>query len=674
MHLVTRPRRELSAALLLALAILTVGFQASAAEPPFSQPSNWGATGLMQIPNARVIGDGMARAGASDVDPFRTYYGTLGFFPGLELNGRITEFKNVPSGFSGDYGNNKDKAADVKYQIFDETKSLPALAVGLVDPHGTKLFKSEYVVIDRQIYPFNFTLGYGWERLDGLFGGIACQLTERIQLMAEYNPINSQNDKSVVRQAYGNEGPSKINLGARLRLFRGGEMTFTYQQGNQFGAMADLSFPLGENLLPWKPDPPYYAPVDRRPLEERDGTQVVDTIRERLEKQGFFNVSVYLRPKEIAVQYENGRYLSEVKAMGRVLRTAVALSPANVERITLYVKRRNLPVLKFSVNNEVALEYLNGRIDEETLARVVDVSNQGFASDPSTWEFQARPLSQRLKTSYGVDPGFEAFLNDPTGFFRYRISVDPWAETLWWDGFAAYGKLLVPLYSNVKTSNPPLDPPIRTDIVDYMGDEATFVRLLIDQVFRLGDRTFARVTIGYQELMYAGVGGEFLYVIGDGRLSAGISADWDRKREPGFTLGFRDLDTHTLQGNVYYSLFPDLGVTTHLYGGRFMAGDKGVGVRTSREFKTGATVSFWYTYTDTSDFSSYNKGYHDKGVAIVLPARMFYQEDMNERYRYAISPWTRDVGQLVRYWNTLADFVSGLNPSQVKTNLKELKE
>ncbi len=90
--------------------------------------------------------------------------------------------------------------------------------------------------------------------------------------------------------------------------------------------------------------------------------------------------------------------------------------------------------------------------------------------------------------------------------------------------------------------------------------------------------------------------------------------------------------------------------------------------------KTGATVSFWYTYTDTSDFSSYNKGYHDKGVAIVLPARMFYQEDMNERYRYAISPWTRDVGQLVRYWNTLADFVSGVNPSQVKTNLKELKE
>jgi hypothetical protein len=677
MHLAMRFRRGLSAALLLALAVLCVGPQASAAEPPFSQPTNRGGTGLMQIPNARVIGDGIARAGASDMDPFYTFYGTLGFFPGLELNGRLTEFKNVPAGFSGgNYGKNKDKAADVKYQIFDESKYFPALAVGLEDPSGTQLFKAEYVVMDRQIYPFNFTLGYGWDGLDGLFGGIACQLTDRIQLTAEYNPINIKKDNATVQQAYGSKEPGKINLGARLRLFRGGEVTVTYQEGNQFGAMASLSFPLGENLVPWKPDPPYYAPVDRRPLQERDGTQIVDTIRERLEEQGFFNVSVYLRPQEIAVQYENARYFSQVKALGRVLRTVVALCPANVERITLYAKSRNLPLLKFSVKNEVALEYLNGRIDEEMLAQVVEVSTSGFASDPAAWEFQAglRPLSQRLKTSYGVDPGFEAFLNDPTNFFHYRISVDPWAEAVWWDGFAAYGKLLIPLYSNVKTSNPPLHPPVRTDVVDYMQDEATFVRLVADQVFRLGDRTFARASVGYQELMYAGVGGEILYVIGDGRLSAGFSADWDRKREPGFSLGFRDFDTHTLLGNLYYNVIPDLGVTAHLYGGRFMAGDKGVGGRLSREFKTGATVSFWYTYTDTSDFTGDNHNYQDKGVALILPARMFFQQDTNEEYRYAISPWTRDVGQLVNYWNTLAGFVRGLNPSQITTNLKELKE
>jgi hypothetical protein len=674
MHLATRLRTGLCTALVVALVVLSVALEAPAEEPPFSQPSNWGGTGLMEIPNARVIGDAMMRAGASDVYPLRTFYGTLGFFPGLELNGRITEFKNVPSGFSGDYGKNKDKAYDVKYQIFDESKYLPALAVGLQDPNGTQLFKSEYLVIDRQIYPFNFTLGYGWDHLDGLFGGIACQLTDRIQLMAEYSPI--KNEKAVVQQAYGNNHFSTINVGARLRLFRGGEVTVSYQQGEQLGIMADLTFSLGENLLPWKPNPPYYAPVDRRPLQDRDGNQVVDTIRERLEEQGFFNVAVYLRPQEIAVQYENGRYLSEVKAAGRVLRTVVALCPADVERIRLYVKRRNLPVLEFSVKNEVALEYFNGRIDEEMLAQVLDISTHGFTSAPGIWEFQAqmRPLSQRLKTAWGVEPGFQAFLNDPSGFFRYRISVNPWAEALWWEGFAAYGKLLIPLYSNVKSSNPPLHPPIRTDLVDYMGDESTFVRLLADQVFRLGDRTFARATIGYQELMYAGVGGEILHVFGEGRFMAGISADWDQKREPGFSFAFRPLDTYTLIGNLYYNLVPDLGVTTNLYGGRFMAGDEGVGARVSREFKTGAQVSFWYTYTDTSDFSSFNKGYHDKGFAITLPARMFFQQDMNERYEYTFRPWTRDVGQLVYYWNTLANFVSGLNPSEIRTNLRELKE
>lgn len=675
MQRAARSTRRLPVTLLVALVVLLPGIPVGGEERPFSKPTNWGGTGLMEIPNARVIGDGMVRAGASDVDPFRTLYGTLGLFPGLEVNGRVTVLKGVP-GLSDAYGDDKDKAADIKYQIVDESKYIPAVAVGLQDPHGTKLFKAEYVVMDREIYPFNFTLGYGRDRLDGLFGGVACQVTERIQLMAEYNPIKYQNDTGGVQRAYGKEAPSQFNLGARLRLFRGGEVTVSYQRGDQFGVMADLSFTLGESLLPWKPDLPYYAPVDRRPLQERDGNRVVDTIRARLEEQGFFNVSVYLRPQEIAVQYENGRYLSEVKGLGRVLRTVVALCPANVERISLYVKRRNLSLLRFLVKNEVALAYVNGQIDEETIAQVLEVSNEGFGSGAGHWEFQAglKPLSDRLQTTFGVEPGMETFLNDPSGFFKFRVSANPWAKSLWWDGFAAYGKILIPLYSNIQTSNEPLHPPIRTDIADYKGEKVTFDRLLGDQVVRLGDRTFARATVGYQELQYAGVGGEILQVFGDGRLSAGLSADWNRKREPGFSLGFRDLDTHTLQGNVYCNLIPELGVTTHLYGGRFMAGDKGAGVRMSREFKTGARVSFWYTYTDTSDFTSYNKDYEDKGVALILPARIFYQQDMNERYRYAVSPWTRDVGQLVNYWNTLADFVSGLNPNQIKTNLKELKE
>jgi hypothetical protein len=53
---------------------------------------------------------------------------------------------------------------------------------------------------------------------------------------------------------------------------------------------------------------------------------------------------------------------------------------------------------------------------------------------------------------------------------------------------------------------------------------------------------------------------------------------------------------------------------------------------------------------------------------------MFFQQDSTERYQYTFRPWTRDVGQLVYYWNTLANFVSGLNPSEIKTKLGELKK
>ena len=53
---------------------------------------------------------------------------------------------------------------------------------------------------------------------------------------------------------------------------------------------------------------------------------------------------------------------------------------------------------------------------------------------------------------------------------------------------------------------------------------------------------------------------------------------------------------------------------------------------------------------------------------------MSFQQDMNERHEHTFRPWTRDVGQLLYYWNTLANFVSGLNPSEIKTKLGELKE
>ncbi len=47
---------------------------ALAGDYPFIGPANWGGTGLMEIPTARVMKEDSFRVGAAQVYPYRYYY------------------------------------------------------------------------------------------------------------------------------------------------------------------------------------------------------------------------------------------------------------------------------------------------------------------------------------------------------------------------------------------------------------------------------------------------------------------------------------------------------------------------------------------------------------------------------------------------------------------------
>ncbi len=89
-----------------------------------------------------------------------------------------------------EYGNFKDKAIDLKYQFLSEGKYMPALAIGIMDPHGTRVYPSQYIVASKQIYPFDFTIGFG----NGRFGkkpltssseGVKIEIDNRYRRLAE---------------------------------------------------------------------------------------------------------------------------------------------------------------------------------------------------------------------------------------------------------------------------------------------------------------------------------------------------------------------------------------------------------------------------------------------------------------------------------------------------------
>ena len=87
---------------------------ASSFDSPFNKAANWGGTGLMEIPNARILEDGVIRFGFGQALPYRWFTGAMGVFPGREAGGRVTQITNIPSCLGSDYGSNKDKAFDLK--------------------------------------------------------------------------------------------------------------------------------------------------------------------------------------------------------------------------------------------------------------------------------------------------------------------------------------------------------------------------------------------------------------------------------------------------------------------------------------------------------------------------------------------------------------------------------
>ena len=58
-----------------------------------------------------------------------------------------------------------------------------------------QLFEAQYIVFSKQVFPFDFTLGYGTKRLDGPFAGMEIALHPQLHFLTEYSPIEYEQDK-----------------------------------------------------------------------------------------------------------------------------------------------------------------------------------------------------------------------------------------------------------------------------------------------------------------------------------------------------------------------------------------------------------------------------------------------------------------------------------------------
>jgi hypothetical protein len=646
-----------------------------AADDPFTNPTNWGTTGLMETPSARVLEYGKYRIGASQVEPYRYYYGAISPLRGLEISGRITEVlgTQAPSDpYWKDYGNFKDKAFDVKYQFLSEGKYLPAIALGIMDPHGTRVYSGQYLVASKQIFPFDFTIGMGngkfgkqplpesagfrmeiiqnpsqWLADAQVFGGIEFAPSSKFAFMVEYNPIKYQNQTNDPARIYFKDAaPSKINYGVRLKPVDWAELDISYQRGNQIGVNLSFAFNLEKPLIPIY-DMPYVEEPEYKnnPLAER--------IKRGLYASGFRDIGVMISDSEIWVRAANDRYYYSTRAVGVILKTLDQLLPQGIQRINIILIERGIPMISLATEREDLSNFE---------AELFKVNEYLSLTEIKTNIYETPDMSTSYKQyfSYGIKPELNMFLNDPSGFLKMRAGASGWLSLHPWKGASLTAGMQGYPLNNISSINEPLSNPVRSDYVKYMEKNVTLSDLMFEQIGKTKYEIFGKFAAGLLETQYAGLDAEIAMPLFKGRILAGISGSLVKKRDIDNPLKLNNNDFndyyHTEFVNARLNI-QELEMSLDVKAGEFLAGDKGARI-TITKFFNGVELSVWYSVTNTSSFTDpYNRGYNDKGIAISIPLRMFLGRDSRTIYDYAVSAWARDVAQDIRHRTSLFDFI-----------------
>ncbi len=640
-----------------------------------------GPIGLINMPDARFNPDGTLRFGMAYARPYFDLSANATLLPWLETNLGVTRITGVPgfstssSGFGANYGAYKDKTAGLKVRLLAEDGWWPSVAIGAQDPFGTRLFERQYAAATKTFGDAQVTLGYGTKQIDGAFGGFRYTPSwlGSWSLVSEYD-ASDYKSFPFAEESHVSGRTRGVSTAIEYRL---GWMTAAVSsQRGVTGASAYLSIPLDRaEWIAKAAEPEPYAKVIPRPTlaQWEHDASYKKRLYAALFRQDFKDVRIRMEPNaRLGLTLTNSRISQMSRAVGRAARTALLLAPLETAEIRVTYTTNGLPVATYEFSDLQKLNrYFNGLSTRSALAESVAIRY----ADPSSYsERETAELMAALeeptqaKVLYGdeggvisfksqdvglnlfqVKPVLSTYLNGPN-VFQFSLGLlttydRELAERL----FLNTGVNAI-LYENISeatgTSNSTL-PHVRSDFTEYAkGPRLRVDHVLLNRVYHPSERTYARLTGGWLEQMYGGVGGQWLYVERGTPWAVDFSIDAVKQRDFDGRFDFRDYQTVTALAAVHYKLPYQSTLTTRV--GRFLARDYGARFEIKRRFRIGMELGAWYTVTNAVDTGiGDERNYRDKGVFVSIPFEALLPSDSRVVTGFSIAPWTRDVGQMV---------------------------
>lgn len=643
--------------------------------------SDFGGVGLLQTPTARMAPLGEMSVTYDEVDPYTHYGFSFQPFSWMEAGFRYTQIGNRQYAASQEERETIDKGVDVKFALNDESRYIPALAVGFRDFGGTGLFGSEYVVASKRWYDFDFSLGLGWgylgsrgdignplgafgsrfkqrinDRSDGggnfnlkqlftgrtsVFGGVQYQTPFKpLTLQLEYDGNDYQSEPLNNPQ----EQDSPINIGARLKVNDNVTLSAAWERGNTAMLGATLSLNLAQ-LSQAKSDPP---PVPIKP-GKANASEDWQAAAQELSANAGVNASRISRNGDaLVVEGQPTRFRSMPEAELRANRILHNYAGADIEQFRYRWVNRGMTLREDILPRDPLPE--EPLFVEPDSPYSADDYRHGVASVASSQKRVDRQDEQTLYQSFGdvfswsITPGLNQNYGGPDGYlYQILVQLDSQLKTDkhgWFSSSLAY--TVADNFDNFDYIADSKLPRVRTFIGKYLDEtDLGIYNLQYTRTARLADNWFGMAYAGYLEQMYAGAGGEVLYRPFNSNVAFGVDANWVKQRDFDTQFGLRDYSTWVGNATAYIDTgVKDILATVSV--GRYLAKDIGTTLDFSREFESGVRLGAYATFTDAGD--DYGEGSFDKGIYLSLPLDVFFNKSSRRHTAIAWRPLTRDGG------------------------------
>jgi len=668
-----------------------------------SGASDFGTTGLITLPTARMQADGSLTATLALNDVSDLYNITFQATPFIEATFRYAIFDpRVDRAKAKDA--NRDRSYGVKLRLLQEGRKLPALALGIRDVLGTGVWSGEYLVASKSIAAFDISAGLGWGRLAGretfsspfewisdgfaerpsgsvggvvggevratsffrggvgLFGGVRYSVPNLpVQLIAEYSSDDYRREVGLGTL----QKSSPVNFGVAWAIVDGITIAASYQQGAFAGLT--LSSTLNFKKRPDRQFEQFYSVAIQQGRNIAPERLDLDAWYDRLlfdaERSGLRIHAAYFQPGDDHVGFtiSNDRYAIWADALNQFFLLSEIHLPDALRKITVETLEDNL------VGNAVQYQRVN---IVKSSGRVSVHQRLNQATDPAG--IKILPGSQLVRPAHRTDFGYPKLalgadlalrvqLMDPDAPLKHQLYIKGTGRIALSESYNIWSAVTIDVsndFTTKRTSDSVL-PRVRSEVNQYLtkGENALDF-LFLERRTSISSSLHSVAYVGILEEMFGGAGVELLYEPFASRWALGANLNWVKQRDFDKRFSFRDYQAITGHTSVYYaSPWFDLDFGLHV--GQYLAKDLGYTFETRRTFDNGFSIGGFFTRTNVSAID-FGEGSFDKGMFLSIPYSLLLPRNTRGRYSTIVRSIERDGGRRLEgivgnlWWNRRA--------------------